>query len=209
MGTVDAPWWSDKPVVLIGGGASLKGFDFARLDALDAHIVAVNHAMFHVKCCAGVTIDRRFLREREDRIRAFLARSTPLYLARPPGSWEAKLPGCIHLANRTGGGLSADLHLLHGSTSGHAALNLAALKRARRIILLGYDYSLVDGADHYHDDYPWHRLADLQSWPSWARHYDKTRVALDALGVEVINASPHSAITAFARTSIEQALSLI
>ena len=96
--------------------------------------------------------------------------------------------------------------IYRGATSGYAALNVAALKRARRIVLLGYDYGLIDGRHHYHDAYPWHHSANDQSMPVWARQFNSAAQACRELGIEVVNASPSSAIDAFPKMSIEDAL---
>jgi hypothetical protein len=212
VGTPDIiapPYWDDRPVVIVGGGPSLRGFDFRRLRAVNATILGVNQSCFDAACHAGISIDRDFLLNSFGRLRVFMA-TRPFYLGRPPGSWKQRYPNCIHISALALAGIPDGIDRVHGCTSGHAALCLAALKLARKVILLGFDYRALEGAHHYHKGYPWFQpLANEQSWKVWAQHYDETKADLDARGVEVINGSEYSLITAFPRMTVERALAAL
>jgi hypothetical protein len=206
FGAVGPPYWSDRPVFLLGGGASLCGFDFGRLAGWSCRL-GVNQAMLDADCDAGLSIDHPFVRRSQDRLCTFAA-DRQLYLAAGDRWFDdlPEIPGAIYLGDAAAP-LSRNPALIHGGgTSGYAALNLAVLKRARRIVLLGYDYGLVAGRHHYHDAYWWHHAANDQSWAAWAKRFDAMAPALEELGVEVINASPQSAIACFPKMSIEDAL---
>ena len=206
FGAVAPPWWSDRPVFLLGGGASLRGFDFARLRGRGI-AVGINQAMFDADVAAGISIDHPFVRNREGALCTFAARRE-LYLAVGERWRDAGLPaiaGAVYLRGiDLGVSLQADC-VATGGTSGHAALNLAVLKRARRIVLLGYDYGPIGEQHHYHDAYPWHRPAE-QSWRAWAKRFEPAAAALATLGIAVVNASPHSRLACFPRMSIDEAL---
>lgn len=194
---IEAPWWADKPVYIIGGGPSLRGFDFRRLAALDAYVLGVNQAMFDAPCDAGLTVDQDFLNKRWDAL-AEAAQRIEVIIAGCTG----RLPGAVNMAKNWGGGLSADPKLVMScGSSGYAAVNAAVLKRAKKIILLGFDYSTAGGA-HYHNAYPWFEPHD--AWSQWAMQYESMPPLLDALGVTVLNASPDSAISCFEKVSIEE-----
>jgi hypothetical protein len=206
FGSVTAPWWNDRTVYLIGGGPSLSGFALDTLCGL-GHCIGINQSMFDIPVAAGISIDQRFILERHQELAEF-AQTTQLYLA--PGDRFCRtvdpVAGAIYLRSEFMQGLSTSPDLLHtGGTSGYAALNLAVLKRARKIVLLGYDYGVIGGRHHYHDDYFWHRPED-QSWQSWARHFDSAAIQCRELGIEVINASPRSAIECFSKMLIEEAM---
>ena len=206
FGAVGPPWWNDRTVYVVGGGPSLKGFDFTRLPSL-GHVFGVNQAMVDAHCCAGISIDRLFIDANRLRLETFAA-SRELYLA-PGNTWRKLLEpvaGATYLRNVPAGLSREPGTVATGGTSGYAALNLAVLKGAKRIVLLGYDYGLIDGRHHYHDAYPWHHVANDQSWPAWAKQFDAAAPLLAAQGVEVVNASPQSAITCFPKMSIEDAL---
>lgn len=214
FGAVGPPWWDRGTVYLVGGGPSLCGFDFKHLASLDGFVLGINQAMFDAPCCAGVSIDNVFVKARAIELGDFASRAA-LYL--PVGDiWWRKTPpiaGAIYLRDNDipspaeAPGLSRKVDAVYrGATSGYAALNVAVLKRAKRIVLLGYDYGVSDGRHHYHDAYPWHHIANDQSMPVWAGQFTSAALACRDLGIEVVNASPSSTVNAFPKMSIEEAL---
>ena len=211
-GRVDPAGWGDAPAFCVGGGPSLHGFKFERLHGR-GHVICVNQAMFDSPCECAVTVDQIFVRNYADRLDA-VAKQRPLYLSLGNEWWKGGLrliEGAIYLRSlaRTGvlAGLSFDPEALtRAPTSGFAGLNIAVLKGAKRIYLLGYDYRAFDDRHHYHDAYEWHHKAIDQSWPVWAKHYEKA--AQDCLdhGIEVINASEKSALPYFRKTTLDEVL---
>jgi len=112
----------------------------------------------------------------------------------------------IHLQKRPQPALSENPQAINTvGSSGYAGLNLAYLKRAKKITLLGYDYGLLQGRHHYHNRYPWHKPGTGQ-WARWAAGYESALPQLKSAGIEVINANPQSAITAFPKLSLIEAL---
>ena len=214
FGSVGPPWWSDKTVFLVGGGPSLCGFDFSRLAGV-GHAVGVNQAMLDIPfCVAGVTLDNIFSKQRHAEMCGF-AQYTQLYLALGDIWWRSTtvIPGAVYLRDRNSPvpwanpGLSAKAdEIQRGATSGYVALGLAVLKRAKRIVLLGYDYRVEGSRHHYHNEYPWHTLANDKSLHVWATQFDSAAADCARLGVEVVNASPDSALTAFPKMTINEAL---
>jgi hypothetical protein len=91
-----------------------------------------------------------------------------------------------------------------GSNGGFQALNLEVQFGARRIILIGLDYHgpRWHGA-HRHGVKEGQHPATLAHW---AKLFDAQADRLAELGVEIINASPHSALNAFRKLPIEPAL---
>lgn len=100
-------------------------------------------------------------------------------------------------------GLSTDPAVLaDGRNSGYQAINLAALAGAARIVLLGYDSKPgPDGKAHWFGQHPipTHE-ATIRGFKT---HYKQLVAPLKALGVEVVNCSPGSAITCFPKESLE------
>jgi hypothetical protein len=97
--------------------------------------------------------------------------------------------------------------LTTGKNSGYQAIVLAALLGARRIALLGYDMRCTGGKTHWHGGHA-HRT---HSGPNIYRdfmlpHFAGLAKALAARGVEVLNATPDSALTDFPMTSLKEAL---
>lgn len=90
--------------------------------------------------------------------------------------------------------------------SGFHAVNLAVQFGAEKIILVGYDMTLDHGV-HWHGP---HRggLNNPRrgSVERWRRVLDEASIKLMSLGVQVINASPISALTAYPKMSLSEAL---
>ncbi|WP_375782905.1 hypothetical protein ACE10Z_23615 [Bradyrhizobium sp. Pha-3] len=209
-GAVGPPWWDDRVTVVIGGGPSLSGFD-PRAIPDRAHIVGVNQAMLDFPCEAGISIDFGFVARNQVRLAEF-AESRPLYLAvsdRRPERMPA-IQSAVYLRSVSEGLSGPDDYssaVVDGGTSGFAALQLAVLKRARHIVLLGFDYGLQGDRDHYHDAYVGHGAgADAATWQRWAENFNVIAPQMVARGIEVINASPASQISCFPKCSIEDAL---
>lgn len=209
FGTVGPPYFSDKPVFLLGGGPSLHGFKFSRLGGL-GYVIGVNQGMLDSPICdAGVSMDIKFIEGNRDDLDTF-GRFTPLYLSLGNHWFKNFKPidSAIYLHSEEMVGLSTSPAIVRaGPTSGSVAFNVALLKRARRIILLGYDYgTAAGGRHHYHTKYPWFHEAEAMSFPQWAKRYDGIALDCVRLGVQVANASPSSNIEVFPKMSIDEAL---
>lgn len=96
----------------------------------------------------------------------------------------------------------------HGFNSGFQALNLAIQFGARRIVLVGYDMAVgADDALHWHGRHgkgllnPRPRILEV-----WRRHLDEQAPLLRSWGVEVVNASTQSALTAYPKMDLVEAL---
>ena len=199
--------WDDRSTFIVGGGPSLIGFDFERLRGA-GHIIGVNASMFRAPCDVGVSMDYNFIRNNYARLQDFIEQGRSLYLVMGFHWAEAldAVPGATYLYADPCEGLSLYTNTVrHGATSGYCALNVAVLKHAKRIVLLGFDYGMQAGRHHYHDEYFWHQPGE-QNWPAWARRFDAAAKACTALGVDVVNASPDSSITAFRTMEIDKAI---
>ncbi len=94
-----------------------------------------------------------------------------------------------------------------GRNSGFQAINLAVQFGAARIVLTGFDMWLDRGI-HWHG--PHGRALNnpgAAQLAKWRRIVDAAAGDLAALGIDVINATPGSALTAYRFASLEEALS--
>lgn len=92
----------------------------------------------------------------------------------------------------------------YGSNSGFQAVNLAILLGAKPIILVGFDMRKVDGKRHYFGDYKFGlRNGDL--YQSWAQIFETAAKSLPP-EVQIINATPGSALTCFPMRRLEDVL---
>lgn len=93
-----------------------------------------------------------------------------------------------------------------GGNSGFQAVNLAAQAGASRIVLVGFDYSLARGV-HWHGRHPpgLNNPSELNC-ARWRADLDAAAPLLASLGVEVLNASPYSSLTAFEKRPLRECL---
>lgn len=93
-----------------------------------------------------------------------------------------------------------------GGNSGFQAINLAVQFGARKIILVGFEMHVAQGA-HWHGP---HRGGLNNPAPAstsrWRDRLDGQAARLQSLGVRVLNTTADSALTAFAKVSMEEAL---
>ena len=88
--------------------------------------------------------------------------------------------------------------------SGQRAIQLAAHLGANRVVLLGYDCTLANGA-HWHGSHPatMHNPVprEVGRW-----HTDFSSLVSELPNVEIVNASRHTALACFPRKTLEAAL---
>lgn len=93
--------------------------------------------------------------------------------------------------------------MLHfNSNSGAQAINLAFLKGAGRIILLGYDMQNTGGKSHWFGDHP-KELTNC-NYATYTPRFNKLSADLEKEGVEVINCSRVTGLTQFKRSTIDE-----
>jgi len=107
------------------------------------------------------------------------------------GSTFSRDPSCIH----------------YGNNSGFQAINLAILLGASRIILVGFDMQVRDGQRHFHGDHP-APLRNGSTYREWVPLFRQAarHLAQSADPVEIINATPGSALDCWPVVTIEEAL---
>lgn len=105
-----------------------------------------------------------------------------------------------------GSGLSSDPRaVVTGRNSGFQALNLAVLAGAKRIILLGFDGKpSQEGKSHWFGEHPEAMSNSVYSY--FKQAMSAAENALVEAGVEVLNASPGTAIDSFTKVAIEDVL---
>ena len=193
--------FKDETIYIIGGGPSLKNFNFANLKGHKT--IAINKAIFfHQTADVLYWTDSRFYTWYKNDIDNF----NGLKFSLKPGSQytsdiKVLRKGILH-------GLEKDPGVLaHGNNSGYAAINLAYHLGAKRIILLGFDMH-NDGKDtHFHDGYPTRPAGNHIYKDKFLPGFKKLELALRVDGVTVLNASPHSQLNVFPKITLVQALS--
>ena len=93
--------------------------------------------------------------------------------------------------------------LARGGHSGHQAINFAVQFGARKIMLIGFDCC----GEHWHGRHPLPlRNPKEETLKKWRMFLDKLKPSLSAIGVDVVNCSQISKLTAYPKMSIAEAL---
>ena len=185
-------------IFIVGGGASLNGFDWSLLK--DRYVIAVNRA-FEVLPSAEVVYfsDLRFWQwnsaelvnhkgQKVSLMRKMKHKKVELYTATGVTGLDMS-PGCLR----------------HGNNSGYAAINLAAHLGAKEIVLLGFDMKFTNSQCHWHDGYP---VVNLERSFDKMRKFFATLVSpLQELNIKVFNANLESSLDVFPKIKYDEALS--
>jgi len=194
-----------EPAFIIGGGNSLRDFDFSVLQGRTTY--GANDAAIRLKTDVLVTIDRNYYRHRSDAIEQFVEDGGTAYVAMDrTHKYERLIDGVTYLHRLRGTGMSLQPDILYGLNSGYAALNAAVLEGRKHIILMGFDMQHDSGRSHWFDGYPWHRVKNDRLIRRWAVAFTEAVEDLRANGVQVYNCvgPTGSAITAFPTMDLDE-----
>jgi hypothetical protein len=113
--------------------------------------------------------------------------------------------GLEYMEHSAAQGLSKQYGIINGGgNTGQAAVNLAYHLGAKRIILLGYDMQRTDKKSHWHGDY--RTRPNGNAFGLWIPRLMRMVNHLSQEGIEVVNATRQTALTAIPRITIEEAL---
>lgn len=196
------PIWSGETVYIIGGGPSLMGFDWNRL--MGKRTIAINKAILsYPRADALYWTDSRVYGWYKKDIDSFKGLK---YSIRNHSSYPADI-NILRKSNKFGLEEAKDA-LCHGNNSGYAAINLAYLLGAKRIVLLGYDMHNDGKRSHYHEGYPVPATGDNIYRDQFVPGFEILADLLKQKKVEVYNASMTSSLRVWPKITFEQALSL-
>jgi hypothetical protein len=189
--------WPEATVVCLGSGPSLTREDVAAVRGR-ARVIAIN-TTYTLAPWADVlyACDARWWNWQRG-ARDFTG--LRFALTKDAARWGVQV-----LKNTGTNGLEHDRSgLRNGRNSGYQAVNLAVHLGARRIVLLGYDMQKgPQGVQHWHPEHPV-RLAP--SYDRWRQMFESLVAPLARLGVEVINCTRRTALTAFPCRPLEEVL---
>jgi len=189
-GTVSSPFW-ETDVYIVGGGPSALKLDLSFLRG--KKVLAINDSAQRVLALpvaadlAVVSLDNNWVRRNREFLNTFQGEK---FVALPLETWpDCKgIPGVTYLKWGYEEGLSAVPSILNtGGNSGYGAINLAYLKRARRILLLGFDMNPVENV----------------LYPQWIEQFRSAVPNLQRTRTEVLNLNVDSSIDAFQKVDIE------
>ena len=198
-----------KPYFLVGGGPSLKAFEWALLKNVP-HVICINMAYAYVPTAEAVFVeDLQFIQlaAQRDDWKAF--KGSKIFHALDPSFIEPALsadPDLFIIRRKRKDkfwGRSLEDGLSYSSNSMIGALNLADIMGADPIYLLGVDCNSV-GKDqkNFHDEYElagFDRAGDHQ-YESFKSDFENW-TALHLRHKRVVNLNPNSAVTCWPRRS--------
>jgi len=195
-----APFWAPdrafagRTVVLIGGGPSHAALDLALLAG--RRFIAINSGCRKTRPVATAADLLYFTDNSWHENRPELAAAWPGPVVTGNRNVKIRLGEAVRYLDVTAltAAIGTRADFVQAS-SGHIAACLAVVMGAWRLVLIGFEAQAVDGRTHGHNDYSQHdvetyRERFLPGWTALAAVFRRR-------GVEVINATPRSAIEDF------------
>lgn len=196
------PVWKGETVYIIGGGPSLKDFNWNSL--IGKRTIAINKAFYNYPNADILYwTDSRFYNWYKQDIDKFKGQK---YTVTPVVSNISSDVKILKRGQKLGLEKNNDT-LSHGNNSGYAALNLAYHLGVKRIILLGYDMGMEGTKSHFHDGYPINPTSNQIYKSQFIPSLDSLAPLLKNSGIDVYNANKFSKLSAYTVISIEKALS--
>jgi len=198
------PIYLGETIYIVGGGPSLKDFDFSSLK--DKITIVVNKSFRHVpNPNAMYWSDTRlygWFQEEIDAMNCLKVTNKP---------FPANAPGVTNLLNTGKHGLERDPRCIRdGGNSGYAAINLAYHLGAKKIVLLGFDMKVDKSLSHYHGGY--NQLTKIPDDALYKRlmlpSFDTIAQDLAQAKVKVYNANLQSAIECFPKITLAEIFSI-
>jgi len=190
-----------KSIFLIGGGPSLKDFDFSRLKG--KFTIGVN------KCYEKIIPDLLYFSDScfydwyKPEIDALKCEKASIAntLKQPFNIIKLGCTGETGLEMRFG-------NVRHGSNSGHAALNVTYHLRPKQVFLLGFDMKQEDNNTHWHSGYQDKKRSSgpLFSANKWIENFKTVSVHYRNVNFKIWNCNPESNLYCFPGARLEEAL---
>lgn len=199
-GAVKTGMWQGQDVVIIGGGPSLRGFDFDKLKTFPCKTIAINRAYEYFDADMLFSMDKQFYdwayqgdwgAENKAKYEAFIGLRVATAARNLIDKRVINLGRGTQLLSKTiQGGLYT------GGNSGFAAIHLACILGAKRVFLLGYDCKPTETrrTQNFHTGYKTSQGDDV---------YNRFRMAFDEFApqlkkmAQIINCNPDSGIRCF------------
>jgi len=205
--------WKGRSCFIVGGGPSLRQFDFSLLDGRLS--IGINRAFERFWPTILFAMDVRVLNwirqglygeACRQRFEEYQGLKVWCLL------YGAKLPDDVYIVKAFGNFLTSQRQwgtsyaqgLGTGNNSGYAALNLAFILGADPIYLLGYDMKHEGDRSHWHGGHPIKQT--VEQVESFRLHFYRAYRKLRDAGRTVINLNPDSALPRFPKKSWKEAL---
>lgn len=201
--------WPGATVAILGSGPSIKDVNLDTLfNNRSIKTIGVNHAFRLGPVDILWFGDHGWYQANQADIDAFAGLKLTCDTSLPEMPWPhhiKRVRRCDHASDLYGIEAARTDYVRWNNNSGGSAINVAYHLGAAKVLLLGFDMRRVKSRLHYHDHYP---ERDTKHDP-FVKHLPCfTQIAADAeaLGLEIVNCTPGSAITQFPTMRLEEAL---
>lgn len=210
--------WPKSTIYILGGGPSINTADLSLIH--DERVIGVNNTygdplpltgpnnnMRHYEPRKWVDIcwfgDLKWFRWHRRYLRSFSG--LVMHCNENTNVYKIKWIKAVRRSRTKPMGLdSSPAHICWNRNSGASAINLAYHLGAKRVVLVGFDMRVVDNQKNYHTDHVGEKPHD--PFKRFLQVFKYIAADADKLGLEIINATPNSAITEFPITKLEDTL---
>lgn len=207
--------WSGGRCFIVGGGESLKGFDFDKLNG--ELTIGINRSFERIDSTLLYLMDSRLYRWL---INGDLNKHDKSDVLQ---KWNNFKGHKIFLCPLAGGEIDDEIYAvrriiqpsislnlnkgIHGSNnSGLGAIMLAIALGANPMYLLGFDMK-CSTSTHWHSGYPNQNADQLQNvMTKYVDEFEKFAPVIESLGFRVVNLNPNSGVTCFEFDDIDRVL---
>jgi hypothetical protein len=192
--------WTGQTAVVIATGPSLTADDCAVVRDSGARVIAVNLAFrmapFADVCFMG---DYLAVKTYDHEVPKTMSKWACVPMAKDQFKWN-------FMRASNGVGLGPKGMIFNGGNSGYGAINLAYQFGAAKIVLLGFDMQKGEkGERHCHPDHP-RNMTQNQPFDQWLPRFEPLAAGLKAAGIEVVNCTRRTALTAFRQGDLKEEL---
>lgn len=208
--------WHNERCFIIGGGPSLRGFDFSRLRN-QGRIIACNRAFLDVpfadmmvamdvdlyKWIQSGALANKLKKTKKEIIRAFRKfEGFKVWIE----TGNNRMDGVFYIHNYRMPKITRRFKqgVYTGNNTGVGALMTAACLGCNPIYLLGIDGKHKGNKSHYHSGYPRHQAEKTAS--SFVHHFERVAGAIKRNKIQVVNLNPRSAVRCFKFSTIDEVL---
>ncbi len=193
--------WKNRTVYILGGGPSLTNFDFERLRG--ERVIAINNAYMEGRAPWAPVLyfmDWGWYGIHRNKLAKWSGLKVTVC-----DKCKAE-PGIKVLKWRHRLGMDDDPRFLtRGTSAGFGAISLAVKLGANRIILFAYDMRTVDGKHNYHEEHKRNVHRDIYV-NNFIRPFESLIKPAADRGIEILNATPDSALKTFPIVTPEEVL---
>lgn len=207
--------WEGKRCFVLGGGESLRGFDFHKLDK--EITLGINRTFEYYHSTLNYMMDYRFLEMikggemnaylNKDVYKAWLEYTGLKVILCPitPLRMEPNLY-LVHRLDSKMVTLSVNEGIYGGNNSGFGGMMLAIALGANPIYLMGFDMQCKT-ATHWHEGYPGQTLdGQRKKNQQFLDQINEFAPWLKGMNIDVINLNPNSALECFPKKTIDEVL---